>query len=40
MLTKRSTLGGGALLALALLFIGLTILFSHLLQGWRLGGSS
>src|SRR5688572_25313579 len=36
MLTKRSTLGGGALLALALLFIGLTILFSHLLQGWRL----
>ena len=26
---KRSTLGGGALLSLALLFIGLTILFGH-----------
>jgi ABC-type uncharacterized transport system involved in gliding motility auxiliary subunit len=36
MLTKRSTLGGGALLALALLFIGLTVLFSFLLRGWRL----
>jgi ABC-type uncharacterized transport system involved in gliding motility auxiliary subunit len=33
---KRSTLGGGALLALALLFIGLTILFDHALHGWRL----
>ena len=33
---KRSTLGGGALLALALLFIGLTILFGHVLRGWRL----
>ena len=30
-MTKRSTLGGSALLALALLFIGLTILFGHLL---------
>jgi ABC-type uncharacterized transport system involved in gliding motility auxiliary subunit len=36
MLTKRSTLGGGTLLALALIFIGLTILFSSLLTGWRL----
>src|SRR3569833_634995 len=36
MMTKRSTLGGGALLALALLFIGLTILFGSLLRGWRL----
>jgi ABC-type uncharacterized transport system involved in gliding motility auxiliary subunit len=36
MLTKRSTLGAGALIALALLFVGLTILFSHLLSGWRL----
>ena len=35
-MTKRSTLGGGALLALALLFIGLTILFNHSLRGWRL----
>jgi ABC-type uncharacterized transport system involved in gliding motility auxiliary subunit len=33
---KRSTLGGGALLGLALLFIGLTILFNHSLRGWRL----
>ena len=33
---KRSTLGGGALLALALLFVGLTILFDHALHGWRL----
>jgi len=32
---KRSTLGGGALLALALLFVGLTILFDHALHGWR-----
>src|SRR2546430_647488 len=36
MFTKRSTLGGGALLALAAIFIGLTILFSTLLHGWRL----
>ena len=35
-MTKRSTLGGGALLALALLFVGLTILFDHALHGWRL----
>ncbi len=34
--TKRSTLGGGALLALALLFIGLTILFGTALRGWRI----
>ena len=33
---KRSTLGGGALLALALLFIGLTVLFNYALRGWRL----
>jgi ABC-type uncharacterized transport system involved in gliding motility auxiliary subunit len=33
---KRTTLGGGALLALALLFIGLTILFNGTLRGWRL----
>ena len=32
---KRSTLGGGALVALALLFVGLTILFDHALHGWR-----
>ena len=36
MMTKRSTIGGGVLLALALLFIGLTILFGSLLRGWRL----
>jgi ABC-type uncharacterized transport system involved in gliding motility auxiliary subunit len=35
MLTKRSTLGGGALIALALLFIGLTVLFGTVLRGWR-----
>lgn len=34
-MTKRSALGGGALLALAALFIGLTILFGHVLRGWR-----
>ncbi len=34
-MTKRSTIGGGVLLALALLFIGLTILFGNLLRGWR-----
>ncbi|MEJ0035497.1 MAG: Gldg family protein [Gammaproteobacteria bacterium] len=34
-MTKRS-LGGGALIALALLFVGLTILFGSLLRGWRL----
>jgi ABC-type uncharacterized transport system involved in gliding motility auxiliary subunit len=32
---KRSVLGGGALLALALLFIGLTILFAYVFRGWR-----
>jgi ABC-type uncharacterized transport system involved in gliding motility auxiliary subunit len=35
-MNKRSTLGGGALLALALLFVGFTILFNHTLRGWRL----
>lgn len=35
-MAKRSTLGGGTLLAAALLFIGLTILFNHALRGWRL----
>jgi len=35
-MTKRSTLSGGALLALALLFIGLTVLFNYSLRGWRL----
>jgi len=35
-MNKRSTLSGGALLALALLFIGLTMLFNHALRGWRL----
>jgi ABC-type uncharacterized transport system involved in gliding motility auxiliary subunit len=35
-MTKRSTLGGGALVGLALLFIGLTVLFNHTLRGWRL----
>jgi ABC-type uncharacterized transport system involved in gliding motility auxiliary subunit len=35
-INKRSTLGGGTLLALALVFIGLTILFNYALRGWRL----
>src|SRR3984885_6564228 len=35
-MTNRSTLGGSALLALALLFIGLTILFGYTMRGWRL----
>jgi ABC-type uncharacterized transport system involved in gliding motility auxiliary subunit len=35
-MNKRSTLGGGTVLALALLFIGLTVLFNHTLRGWRL----
>ena len=35
-MNKRSTLGGGALLALALLFVGFTLLFNHVLRGWRL----
>ncbi len=34
-MTKRSTLGGATLLALALLFIGLTVLFNFALRGWR-----
>jgi len=33
---NRSTLGGSALLALALLLVGLTVLFDHALRGWRL----
>ena len=32
----RKSLGGGALVALAVLFIGLTILFSYALRGWRI----
>ncbi len=35
-MTKRSKLGGSTLLALALLFVGLTLLFQHALRGWRL----
>src|SRR5579864_5745779 len=35
-MNKRSTLGGGALLALGLLLIGLTVVFNHALRGWRL----
>ena len=35
-MTKRSTLGGGTILALAFLFIGLTFLFNYALRGWRL----
>jgi ABC-type uncharacterized transport system involved in gliding motility auxiliary subunit len=35
-MNKRLTLGGGTLLALALLFIGLTVLFNYALRGWRL----
>lgn len=34
-MTKRSTLGGATLLGLALLFIGLTVLFNFALRGWR-----
>jgi ABC-type uncharacterized transport system involved in gliding motility auxiliary subunit len=34
-MTKRSTLGGATLLALALLFIGLTVLSNFALRGWR-----
>ena len=33
---KRSTLGGGTLLALAVLFVGLTVFFGYVLRGWRL----
>jgi len=35
-MNKRSTIGGGALLALGLLFIGLTVLGNYALRGWRL----
>ncbi|MBW4051599.1 MAG: ABC transporter [Proteobacteria bacterium] len=35
-MTKRSTLGWGAVLALALTFIGLTIVFNDSLAGWQL----
>jgi ABC-type uncharacterized transport system involved in gliding motility auxiliary subunit len=35
-MNKRSTLGGGTLLVLALLFIALTVLFNYALRGWRL----
>src|SRR5215472_2485994 len=35
-MTQRSTLGGGTLIALALIFVGLTMLFNHALRGWRL----
>jgi len=35
-MNKRSTLGGGTILALALLFIALTVLGNYVLRGWRL----
>src|SRR5579872_2190877 len=35
-MTKRSSLGWGAVAALALAFIGLTILFNYSLAGWQL----
>lgn len=35
-MTKRSTLGGVALLALAALFVALTVLFGQVLRGWRI----
>jgi ABC-type uncharacterized transport system involved in gliding motility auxiliary subunit len=35
-MNKRSTLGGGTVLALALLFVALTVLFNYALRGWRL----
>ena len=35
-MNKRSTIGGGAVLALALLFIGITVLCNYALRGWRL----
>jgi ABC-type uncharacterized transport system involved in gliding motility auxiliary subunit len=35
-MNKRLTLGGGALLALALIFAGLTILLNSALRGWRI----
>ena len=36
MMNKRMTFGGGALLALALIFAGVTILLNHALRGWRI----
>jgi ABC-type uncharacterized transport system involved in gliding motility auxiliary subunit len=35
-MNKRSTLGGGTLLGIALLLIGLTVLCNYALRGWRL----
>jgi ABC-type uncharacterized transport system involved in gliding motility auxiliary subunit len=35
-MNKRSTIGGGTVLALALLFVGLTVLSNYALRGWRL----
>jgi ABC-type uncharacterized transport system involved in gliding motility auxiliary subunit len=35
-MNKRSTLGGGTLLGIALLLIGLTVLGNYALRGWRL----
>ncbi|HTX24373.1 MAG TPA: Gldg family protein [Steroidobacteraceae bacterium] len=35
-MNKRLTLGGGALLALALIFAGVTILLNQALRGWRI----
>ena len=35
-MNKRSTLSGGTLLALALLFVGITVLANYALRGWRL----
>jgi ABC-type uncharacterized transport system involved in gliding motility auxiliary subunit len=35
-MNRRLTLGSGALLALGLLLVGLTVLFNHALRGWRL----
>ena len=33
---KRSTLGGGTLLALALLFAGITLVSGYALRSWRI----
>ena len=35
-MNRRWTLGGGTMVALVLLFIGLTVLFNYALRGWRL----
>lgn len=35
-MTKRFLLSGGGLIALALVFVGLTVLFGHVLRGWRI----